>query len=363
MKDVTALINGYYRSVLAKLSRHKTVGYTCLYVPPELIEAYGFWPVRLAGLGNVDSENEGERFIHNEGCSFCKDCLGAQGLKRLPQSAVDYLVIPSTCDQMKRQGEKWHLTFNVPTYFLFVPKTWQDRSCQNAYRREIKWLSEELATLIPSGKPVRPLKEIIIRYNQARARMRDLGRRMDYHTRRLLMHLFFVSPIDDFLKYLDKVEQHLPEKATLSRRLNLMLVGSPVAYGDNFLDNILSEYPEINIAIDTTCTGQRALDVSIATNGNLIDNLASGYFQRPPCIWRRPNSQFYRYINECYSKYKIDGIIYKTLKFCDLWKYEFRRFREMVKHPMVQVENNYSPAQAGQFNKRISAFIEMIKSP
>jgi len=360
MKDVTALIKGYYRAALAKLRAHKTVGYTCLYVPPELIESYGFLPVRLAGLGSVDSENEGERFIHNEGCSFCKDCLGARGLKRLPHSAVDYLVIPSTCDQMKRQGEKWHLDFKVPTYSLLVPKTWADRSCRDIYRQEIKWLSKELSALMPRNKPARSLNKIIGKYNQARARMRDLGRQMNYHTRRLMMHLFFVSPVDDFLKYLDDIEQRLPGTKPLGQRLNLMLVGSPIGYGDNLLDNVLAGYPGVDIAIDTTCTGQRALDVNISTNGNLINNLARGYFDRPPCVWRRPNNEFYRYINQSYYKYKIDGIIYKTLKFCDLWKYEFKRFQKMMNHPMVQIENNYSPAQAGQFSKRLSAFIEMV---
>jgi benzoyl-CoA reductase/2-hydroxyglutaryl-CoA dehydratase subunit BcrC/BadD/HgdB len=190
--------------------------------------------------------------------------------------------------------------------------------------------------------------------------MRDLGRRMNYHSRRLLMHLFFISPIDDFLKYLDDIRQRLPDNPMPARRINLMLVGSPVGFGDNLLDNILSEYPEVDIAVDLTCTGQRALDINIATKGDVIDSTASAYFQRPPCIWQRPNSQFYRYVNECYYKYKIGGIVYKTLKFCDLWKYEFKRFQEMIGHPMVQVENNYSPAQAGQFNKRVTAFIEML---
>ena len=379
MKDVTALIKGYYRAALAKLRAHKTVGYTCLYVPPELIESYGFLPVRLAGLGSVDSENEGERFIHNEGCSFCKDCLGARSRKRLPHSAVDYLVIPSTCDQMKRQGEKWHLDFKVPTYSLLVPKTWADRSCRDIYRQEIKWLSKELSALMPRNKPARSLKKIIGKYNQARARMRDLGKRLNYHTRRLLMHLFFVSPVDDFLTYLDRVEflllrtnkrlspvrssaPTLRRDTSSSNGVNLMLVGSPIGYGDNLLDNVLAGYPGVDIAIDTTCTGQRSLDVNISTNGNLINNLARGYFDRPPCVWRRPNNEFYRYINQSYYKYKIDGIIYKTLKFCDLWKYEFKRFQKMMNHPMVQIENNYSPAQAGQFSKRLSAFIEMVKN-
>lgn len=356
---MSLLVNQFRQQALDKLKTDKAIGYFCLYVPPELIEAAGFMPVRLAGLGDGTAENEGEKFIHNEGCSFCKECLGLKSLKRLPHDAVDYVIIPSACDQMKRQGEKWHHDFNVPTYHLFVPVTWEDSSCQDIYWQEIKWLADELNTLA-QNKP-KPLKEIVDRYNKARKRLMRLSGILNYADSFNLAHLFFISPVRDFLHYLDEIENAIGQKPASSEKTRLMLIGSPVGYGDNFLQKILAKYPNTDIVYNATCTGQRAFDVDIPITGDMIGNIASSYFTRPPCIWRRPNNQFYQYIQDLISKHQVDGIIYKTLKFCDLWKYELKRFKDWAGCPVVGIENTYSQAQDAQIDKRISAFLDVIK--
>lgn len=346
---------------MAKLQkgRHKVVGYFCIYVPPELIESYGFIPVRLVGAtGDSAAENEGEKFIHNEGCSFCKECLGLRSLKRLPHSAVEYLVVPSTCDQMKRQGDRWHHDFGVRTYHLFVPATWQDPACQEIYWQEIKWLSEELSALAGHKPHPKTLAHIVNRYNEARKGLNRLGGYLNYPDYFALKHLFFISPVDDFLHYLNEVDAMSQQR--LSPKNRLMLVGSPVSAGDGFLAQFLSKYPEVDIVCDATCTGWRGFDINIPLSGDPVANIAAAYFTRPPCIRRRPNNQFYDYIRTLISKHQIDGIIYKTLKFCDLWKYEFKRFKDWATCPVVHIETTCSNTRDAQADKRLAAFLEMI---
>ncbi|MFH1230184.1 MAG: 2-hydroxyacyl-CoA dehydratase family protein [Planctomycetota bacterium] len=356
---MTFLINRFREQALEKLKENKVVGYFCCYVPAEIIEANGFMPVRLAGLGDGIAENEGEKFIHNEACSFCKECLGLRSLNRPPYDKIDYLIIPSGCDQMKRQGEKWHLDFGVQTYHLFVPATWEDSSSQNIYWQELKWLNEELSAIAPAKQD---LKTIVMQYNEARKRFIRLNYLLSYNDYFNLAHLFFISPISDFLHYLDEIEKNIkPKTGAASDKIRLMLVGSPIGYGDNFIQDALEKYPDVNIVYDATCTGQRFFEIDIALSGDIIADIATAYFTRPPCIWQRPNSQFYQYIQTIIDKYRIDGIIYKTLKFCDLWKYEAKRFADWAKRPVIQIENTYSLAQNAQINKRIAAFLETIK--
>jgi benzoyl-CoA reductase/2-hydroxyglutaryl-CoA dehydratase subunit BcrC/BadD/HgdB len=390
-----SLINRFYAQALANLKKNKVVGYFCCYVPAEIIEACGFSPVRLAGLGDGTAENEGERFIHNEACSFCKECLGLRSLKRPPYDKIDYLIIPSGCDQMKRHGEKWNLEFGVQTYHLFVPATWEDSSSQNIYWQEIKWLYDELAAIAPKKhdplertanrdkdisntlgrkeelsnglrSPARlhhhDLKTIVRQYNEARKRFMRLSHTLSYNDSFNLAHLFFISPVSDFIHYLDEIENNLkPKPAAEPDKIRLLLVGSPIGHGDNFIQKALEKYPEVDIVYDATCAGHRFFEIDIALSGDIVANIAAGYFSRPPCIWQRPNSQFYQYIQTIIDKYRVDGIIYKTLKFCDLWKYEAKRFADWAKKPVIQIENTYSPAQSAQINKRIGAFIETIK--
>ena len=356
---MTALITKFRKQALAKLEKQNTIGYFCCYVPPEIIEANGFIPLRLAGLGDGIAENEGEKFIHNEACSFCKESLGAKSLKRPPYDKINYLIIPSGCDQMKRHGEKWHLDFNVPTYHLFVPATWEDSSCQNIYWQEIKWLNDELSAIASKKQD---LKIIAGQYNKARKRVMRLTNLLNYSDSFNLMHLFFISPVSDFLSYLDEIEKTIePKSVETSDKIRLMIVGSPIGYGDNFIQNALEKHPGVHIVYDATCTGHRFFEIDIALSGDIIANIASSYFSRPSCIWRRPNTQFYQYIQRCIAKYQINGIIYKTLKFCDVWKYELKRFKDWAPCPVIGIENTYSGAQDAQINKRISVFLDMVK--
>ncbi|MFH1228127.1 MAG: 2-hydroxyacyl-CoA dehydratase family protein [Planctomycetota bacterium] len=361
MQEMLSFIAQLRQEALKKFKKNRVVGYFCVYVPPELIEAAGFMPVRLAGLGDGTAENEGEKFIHNEACSFCKECLGLKSLKQLPHNAVDRLIIPSGCDQMKRHGEKWNLDFNIPTYHLFVPATWEDPSSQNIYWQEIKWLADELDTLAQNNPDRKPINQVVAQYNEARKRFMRLSGLMDYADYFNLAHLFFISPVSDFLRYLDRIEQRLEPNPATSGKTRLLLVGSPVGYGDNFIQKALAKHPDAEIVYDATCTGHRSFDMDIPLSGDMIANIAASYFTRPPCIWRRPNTQFYQYIKGIIAKYRIDGIIYKTLKFCDLWKYEFKRFKDWAECPVIGIENTYSSSQDAQINKRISAFLETFK--
>jgi benzoyl-CoA reductase/2-hydroxyglutaryl-CoA dehydratase subunit BcrC/BadD/HgdB len=385
------LITKLRKQALSKLKKAKTIGYFCLYVPPELIEAAGFVPIRLAGLGDGLAENAGEKFIHNEACSFCKECLGLRNSKHPPYDNLDYLIIPSGCDQMKRHGEIWQQYPGKPellTYQLFVPATWEDPSSQEIYWQELKWLASELnvlnkrkqgrinptttdvcsgaihrtkLTLLDAHKPDElGLKTIVNQYNDARKRMQRLNNLLSYEDSFNLAHLFFISPVSDFLKYLDEIESVLKPRS--STAIRLLILGSPIGYGDNFVQTALAKYPQTDIVYDATCTGQRAFELDISTSGNILANIATAYFTRPPCIWRRPNSQFYQYIKEIINRYQINGIIYKTLKFCDLWNYEFKRFKDWAPCPVIHIENTYSLAQSAQINKRIAVFMEVLKN-
>lgn len=353
------LITQLHQQALDKLKKSKVIGYFCLYIPPEIIEATGFLPVRLAGLGDGKAENEGEKFIHNEACSFCKECLGLKSLKKAPYEKIDYVIIPSSCDQMKRQGERWYPEFKTPSYHFFVPATWEDPSVQEIYWQELKWLAGELGALSQHQLDSTRLKTIVDQYNQARKQIRRLNSLLGHEDAFNLAHLSFISPVSDLLKYLDQIESAL--EPCSPREIRLMVVGSPIGYGDRFLKDALTNYPEAQIVYDATCTGARAFEIDIPLSGDILANIATGYFTRPPCIWRRPNTQFYQYIKDLITKYQINGIIYKTLKFCDLWKFEFKRFKDWVGLPTVHIENTYSYAQSAQVNKRISIFMDMIK--
>ena len=91
-------------------------------------------------------------------------------------------------------------------------------------------------------------------------------------------------------------------------------------------------------------------------------NIARAYFERPPCIWKRPNQKFYEYLKNIASLQRIDAIIYKTLKYCDVWNIEAPRIRESLALPMLTLETTYGQSSTSQTEARIQAFLEMLDS-
>ena len=59
-------------------------------------------------------------------------------------------------------------------------------------------------------------------------------------------------------------------------------------------------------------------------------------------------------------KDRIDGIIYHTIKFCDVYSYEYEMLRERGDIPLVLVETDATRQGSGQILTRTEAFLESL---
>ena len=57
----------------------------------------------------------------------------------------------------------------------------------------------------------------------------------------------------------------------------------------------------------------------------------------------------------------MDGVILKTLKFCDLWHTEKERMREFLGVPFLVLDTDYSGSSDESLKNRIDAFIETLE--
>ena len=64
------------------------------------------------------------------------------------------------------------------------------------------------------------------------------------------------------------------------------------------------------------------------------------------------------------DEYKVDGVVEMLLQACHTYAVESKGIRDFVtgeKHiPYIAVETDYSQADIGQLNTRITAFLEML---
>jgi len=60
------------------------------------------------------------------------------------------------------------------------------------------------------------------------------------------------------------------------------------------------------------------------------------------------------------KRLRIQGVVYKTLKFCHPWGFEARRFKDMIGLPFLHLDHDLSPSALGQMRTRIHAFLEQF---
>jgi benzoyl-CoA reductase/2-hydroxyglutaryl-CoA dehydratase subunit BcrC/BadD/HgdB len=342
----------------------KVVGYFCIYAPVELVQAAGAIPVRLMRGGHA-AEEAGERYLRSDACSFCNACMGNFELDPVFKQ-VDAVVSVNTCDMMRRLPEAIERHFGIPVFQLYMPRTSEPLPHRVAeFRRQLDLLAGEMAALTGSAIDVNRVESEIVAFN----RLRDMLRQAS-NTRRMSSPLLSGSTMLDLaatawplgpVKAVSLVEEVLRMVAARprsdSRRPRLMLGGSMLTEDDRWLLDLVEE--RADIVTDILCTGTRWFAEDVPAEGAPLDRLARFYFSRP-CMYRRPNTDLYKYAQELVRGFRVQGLVYKTLLYCDPWNFEARRLQESLGIPMLHLDTDYSTENREQVRTRVEAFLETL---
>jgi benzoyl-CoA reductase/2-hydroxyglutaryl-CoA dehydratase subunit BcrC/BadD/HgdB len=359
----------------------KAVGYFCIYAPVELVQAAGAIPVRLMKGGHA-AEEAGERHLRADACSFCNACMGNLESDAVYKQ-VDAVLSVNTCDMMRRLPESIERHFGIPVFQLYLPRTSEPLPHRLAeFRRQFDLLAGELAVLTGGAIVTDRLESEIAAFNRLRTILRQASdtRRMDSPllsggtmldlaaTAWLLGPIKAVSLVEEVLRMV--AARPRPE----GRRPRLMLGGSMLTEDDRWLLDLVEE--KADIVTDILCTGTRWFAEEVPDEGesgngevgrrecdrssdNPLDRLARFYFSRP-CMHRRPNSSMYEYAQKLAREFRAEGLVYKTLLYCDPWNFEARRLQEALGIPMLHLDTDYSTENREQVRTRVEAFLETL---
>ncbi len=134
-----------------------------------------------------------------------------------------------------------------------------------------------------------------------------------------------------------------------------------------------------HIALDLTCTGItreyhidndcRAADFSggagqsfdeCGCHTTILKSYAAALLGQIPCM--RMAQVDDRAETLLAQAENLDGILYHTVKFCDIYSYEYTRFKETIGLPIVKLETDATSQCAGQVLTRIEAFFESLRA-
>jgi benzoyl-CoA reductase/2-hydroxyglutaryl-CoA dehydratase subunit BcrC/BadD/HgdB len=170
-------------------------------------------------------------------------------------------------------------------------------------------------------------------------------------------------PADVFNDVLSKLLEDLRKYGTGINIKNprIMITGSVM---DNPRVLGLIEECGANVVTDDLCTGTRQFWNSVEGSGDPLTDLSRHYLGRTPCPRMKDAAKRIDHILDMIDKFKVDGIILYTMKFCDPFLFEVPWLKAQFAErnlPALLLEGDYTPGTLGRAKLRIEAFIEMLR--
>jgi len=357
-----------------KAAGKKVVGYSCTYVPSEIIGAAGLLPYRLRGI-EAATTDIGDSYYGPVVCSYpkCLLQLAGEGTYRF----LDGAIITNGCDTMRRLEECWRKANEdipgiLPAYYHYygTPHKVEPYS--------LKWFEEENRLLIESlenhfGVKITDerLREQIELYNTGRRllqrleklRMRDeiVISGTDATT---IILASTALPWSEYVPLLEETLGELEQAKPNGMKGKRVLLGGSVT-DDTDLVRVIEEAGAVVVA-DTLCFGSKLFDDLVSTEGDPVKALSERYLNRSFCprmfAYYQPR---YQSLKEKALKAKVDGVILQNVRFCDMHGSEnglFERDLEAMGIPCIRIEREYGPlVEDGRVRMRVDAFLERIQ--
>ena len=324
------------------------IGFLCMRVPFELIEAYGAIPRRI--VTNNDIQSSDFSIIRNDACSFCRnvpDFLSSEKYKGL--SAI---IAGSCCDQMRRLMDTLNETLKIPVHFYGAPRTW---GADKAYFiNEMISSFEKMADELGLRLNASVLEQRMYYRNVLRKRIFELRNQNSLSA--VLLHHISESPLpsETILDFLDKIDT----KPANERDVRLMLVGS-IPSGKEL--DLISEMNG-QVVADATCLGDRVFNQPDLSISDPVEYLYEYYIENNLCPHRKPYAPLIDYIKELAELRQIDGIIYRSVKYCHPYGLSSTRFKKELDYPMLVIDDDLTLQALSGLRTRIGAFLEMLES-
>lgn len=353
-----------------KAEGKKAVGTMCCHVPEEIIRAAGILPIRMRATGCVDS-SDGEAWMSSFSCSFARSILqywldGVYDLDGIVAS--DGCMMPSRVfdnaehiDAKEGKGRFFHQ--------IGAPRI-KNELTYGYYVDELKELINKLEAFSGVKVTDEALLEYVNKYNEARElvaqvlELRKADNPVINGQEWLSITMSYADyPIEEYIEMLKEFLADAKNRAPITDyRARLMIVGS-VLDDPGYL-KVVEDKGGLFVA-DALCFGSRAFPGKMEVEGDVLESIAKYYLDRLVCPRMMDDrEELYEYIVKTAKEYKVDGVIYEKMQYCECWGGESLLLDEGLKAegiPLLTVEREEQLANAGQLAIRAEAFIEMIE--
>ncbi len=347
------------------------IGYNCYVAPEPLLSAGNIFPIWMRSP-EATSTTDADFHLSSVICSYAKSILQA-GLDG-EYEFLGGLVFAASCDHIRRCGQHFNLE-NINSendkffvYLLDTPHKVTEASLQwlaKDMKKVATMLNEKYNANINEDTLRKSIKDIN-EFNKVLKSIGDMRKGDNPKLTGTEWHIIHgatkAAPKDMLLEPLKKLKIEIENRETEENdKIRLMLVGSTFDKPE-FIE--LIEAQGAIVVADRHCFGSLPGLEPIEEEGDPYFNMASYYMNTCQCPRMMENGKSrIEYSKKLIEEYKVEGIVFDTIKFCDLWGYESLTYIKAMKKydmPIVRIDREYSLTGEGQIRTRIQAFLESI---
>lgn len=348
------------------------VGAYCTYFPKEIATAMG---VATVGLCSTSDETitEAEKDLPKNLCPLIKSSYGFAKADKCPFFYFsDVVVGETTCDGKKKMYE--YMSEFKDVFLMELPNT-QSEEALKLWKSEIIRFKEYLEKKFEVTITEDDIRKAIHEENKVRKSLKRFYEVMKHDPAPITgMDQFKVlygsgfkfdrtaipAEVDGIV---EKIEREYAEGKMLNKRPRILLTGCPVGGASEKVIKAIEENGGVVVTYEN-CSGAKSIDKLVdEENPDVYDALARRYIDIG-CSVMTPNPNRLELLDRLIDEYKVDGVVEMTLQACHTYNVETLGIRRFVNEkkgiPYINVETDYSQADIGQLNTRITAFLEML---
>lgn len=348
------------------------VGSYCTYFPQELAMAMGAASVSLCSTSD-ETIAEAEKELPKNLCPLIKSSYGFARTDKCPFFYFsDVVVGETTCDGKKKMYE--YMAEFKETYLMELPNTQREDALvlwRNEMIRFKEYLEKHFETTITEDD----IRKAIKVNNEARLALRNLYGVMKHDPAPITGYDLFKVLYGSTFKLdrsliagevnalVEKIEKEYKEGKTQPKKPRILVTGCPLGGATEKVIRAIEDNGGIVVTYEN-CSGAKAIDKMVDEDDPDVYGALARRYLDIGCSVMTPNPNRLELLGRLIDEYKVDGVVEMTLQACHTYNVESFGIRKFVneekKLPYISVETDYSQADIGQLNTRITAFIEML---
>ncbi|MCI5525802.1 MAG: 2-hydroxyacyl-CoA dehydratase family protein [Dorea sp.] len=348
------------------------VGSYCTYFPQEIAMAMGAATVSLCSTSD-ETIAEAEKDLPKNLCPLIKSSYGFAKTDKCPFFYFsDVVVGETTCDGKKKMYEL--MSEFKDTFVMELPNS-QSEDSLKLWKKEIIRFKEYLEKKFDVEITEEQIREAVKVNNEARRSLKKLYEVMRHDPAPISGYDLFKVLYGSTFKFdrkqipgevnalVDKIEKEYAEGKMQEKKPRILITGCPIGGATEKVIRAVEDNGGIVVTYEN-CSGAKSIDKLVDENNpDVYDAIARRYLNIG-CSVMTPNPNRFELLGRLIDEYQVDGVVEMTLQACHTYNVEtlsVRRFVNEEKHiPYINVETDYSQADIGQLNTRITAFIEML---